>query len=95
MTRPRKNSIQVVINTIAGKILDITSRGDGKAVVYDETTDQYKHVDFPTGGVTDWSEIQNKPTTLEGYGINNAYNKTFIGNIETADFVAVFEAALV
>ena len=52
-----------------------------------------------TAGSEQWnfvafSEIISKPTSLSGYGITDAYNKTEIGNPDT-NFVVTFEAALV
>jgi len=46
MTRSRKNKLIVLINSLAGKVLDVASRGDGKAIVYDATTDQYVHTEI-------------------------------------------------
>ena len=46
------------------------------------------------GGSSSWDTISNKPTTIGGYGITDAYTKTEIGAINT-DYVAVFNAALV
>lgn len=43
MTRPAKNKILVVTDTIAGKFVDIASRTDGYALVWDQTGDQYIH----------------------------------------------------
>ena len=45
-TRSRKNRLIVLSNSIAGKILDAASQGDGKAIVYDEATDQYVHTEI-------------------------------------------------
>lgn len=41
-----------------------------------------------------WSEVGNKPTTISGYGIADAYTKTEVGD-PTTNFVSTFEAALV
>lgn len=43
-------------------------------------------------GVT-FANLGSKPTTIEGFGISDAYSKTEIGNPDT-NFVAVFESAL-
>jgi hypothetical protein len=40
-----------------------------------------------------FSEIKEKPNTLEGYGIINAWDKTAIGD-PTTDYVSIFNAAL-
>ena len=45
------------------------------------------------GGVSDWADIQNKPTTVSGFGITDAYTKTEIGN-PYMDYVQVFEEEL-
>jgi len=42
-----QNSINVVLNTLAGKIVDVGSMSDGRAITYDAGTDEYVHTDFP------------------------------------------------
>ena len=48
-TRSRKDRLIILSNSIAGKVLDAGSQGDGKAIVYDEATGQYVHVDLSQG----------------------------------------------
>lgn len=70
------------------------------------TTDGFRYVYSGSGSKTvatsyiqladitpDWSAISNKPTTIGGYGITDAYTKTEIGNPDT-DLVSVFETGL-
>lgn len=136
-TRARKDKILIALNTLGGRVVDMDSLGDGKAVVYDSATNRYTHVEFPSGGgvspyptvgdfpptgsagqlyqdestgnvycwnssgekyeaiggVSDWADIQNKPTTISGFGITDAYTKTEIGD-PYRDFVQVFEEEL-
>ena len=138
-TRARKNGILIALNTMGGKVVDMTTLADGYTLVYDEATDRYTHVAFPTGGGVNnypteadfpatgdpsqiyldestyniytwslteetyvivggggpvyWEDILNTPTTLVGYGITDAYNKTEIGQ-PTTDYVPYFEAEL-
>lgn len=91
-TRPRKNRIVINIESLGGKTVDAPSRADGSVLVFNETLDQYEHQDSATLPVS-FTSIQNKPETLEGYGIINAYNKTQIGDPFT-EYVLYFEAAL-
>jgi hypothetical protein len=56
-TRARKNSILIALNTMGGKVVDMSSLTDGYALVYDQATDRYTHVEFPTGG-----GVNNYPT---------------------------------
>jgi len=137
-TRARKDSILIALNTMGGKVVDMTTLANGYTLVYDQATDRYTHIAFPTGGgvnnypteadfpavgdssqlyldeatgdvftwnstteqyesiggVTEWADIQNKPTTILGFGITDAYNKTEIGQ-PTTDYVPYFEAELV
>jgi hypothetical protein len=44
-------------------------------------------------GNVDFSELTGKPTTIAGFGITDAYNKTEIGD-PTTDFVAAFNTAI-
>lgn len=48
MSRATNNQIIVLANSLSGKTIDNTSRGDGKALTYDALTDQYIHVDILT-----------------------------------------------
>jgi hypothetical protein len=48
MTRARKNSIVIISNGLGGKTLDPNTLADGFFIAYDETTDQYIHVDAST-----------------------------------------------
>lgn len=48
MSRATNNQIIVLANSLSGKTIDNTSRGDGKALTYDQLTDQYIHVDILT-----------------------------------------------
>lgn len=59
--------------------------------VWNITTEEYEMI----GGISEveWDDILNKPTTLIGYGITDAYNKTEIGD-PTTDYVPYFEAKL-
>lgn len=41
----------------------------------------------------EWTAIANKPTSIAGYGITDAYTKTEIGNPDT-NFVTVFEGGI-
>lgn len=136
-TRARKERIVVALNTLGGKVVDMTSLAGGKTLVYNQQTDRYEHADFPTGGgvepfpsqegfpqtgesgrlyvATDtntaylwnpateqyepvggvvlWADIQEKPTTIEGFGITDAWTKTQIGDPYT-DYVPFFENEL-
>ena len=92
-TRPRKNRIVVNLDTLGGKTVDAPSRADGAVLVFNEGNDQYEHVHPATLPVS-FPSVVDKPATLEGYGINNAYNKTAIGDPFT-EYVLYFEAALV
>jgi len=92
-TRPRKNRIVVNLDTLGGKTVDAPSRADGAVLVFNEGEDQYEHRDPATLPVS-FASVTNKPDTLEGFGINNAYNKTAIGDPFT-EYVLYFEAALV
>lgn len=47
-TRARKNSIIVASNTLGGKEVDLISRTDGSAIIYDETLNKYIHVQVVT-----------------------------------------------
>lgn len=63
-------------------------RGDRGKTAYD-------HSQLTTGnphGVT-FAQLGSKPTTISGFGITDAYNKTEIGDPET-NFVTAFETAL-
>jgi hypothetical protein len=48
MTRARKNSIVVISNGLGGKIVDMTTLADGFFIAYDETNNEYVHVDVST-----------------------------------------------
>lgn len=91
-TRPRKNRIVINIESLGGKTVDMPSRTDGAVLVFNETQDRYEHQDPATLPVS-FSSIQNKPDSLEGYGINNVYNKTQIGDPFT-EYVLYFENTL-
>ena len=91
-TRPRKNRIVINIESLGGKTVDMPSRTDGAVLVFNEAQDRYEHQNPATLPVS-FPSIQNKPESLEGYGINNAYNKTQIGDPFT-EYVLYFEAAL-
>jgi hypothetical protein len=58
--------------------------------LWDETTQSY----MPIMAIAVWQNILQKPNSIEGYGILNAYTKTEIGN-PYADFVAEFESSLI
>jgi len=45
--KPLQNSIKVILNTLAGKVVDVGTLADGRVIVYDSGTDQYTHVDLP------------------------------------------------
>ena len=92
MTRARKNRIIVNSNTVAGKPVNTGTRASNKVLSYDAEQDEYTHVPFPEG-INSFEELTDKPETLYGYGITDAYNKTAIGDTET-DFVSLFEAEL-
>lgn len=44
--RAADNKIIVVSNSLGGKLVDQESLGDGRALVYNEQTNQYIHVDL-------------------------------------------------
>jgi hypothetical protein len=47
-TRSRKNRLFVLSNSIAGKVLDLGSISHGYFVAWDESSDQYIHVNAST-----------------------------------------------
>lgn len=57
---------------------------------WDTTTNQYVTFSSPVR----FSDILEKPTTLAGYGIVDAWTKTDIGD-PTLDYVEIFENALI
>lgn len=92
----------------AGGLADLTAGQQSQitqgAVV--TTTDGFRYVYTGSGSKTDpasyialadvtpeWSAIQNRPTTVAGFGITDVWTKASIGNPDT-DLVAVFEQAL-
>jgi hypothetical protein len=48
MTRSRKQQLIILSNSLAGKVLDIGSQTDGFFIAWDETNNQYVHVDAST-----------------------------------------------
>ena len=46
MTKATNRKIIVLADSLSGKMIDNTTRGDGKAIVFDQTTDKYIHVDL-------------------------------------------------
>lgn len=92
----------------AGDLTALTAQqqstiGQGTVVT---TTDGFRWVYKGSGSKTDpafyiqladitpdWSAIANKPTTIAGYGITDAYTKSEIGNPDT-DLVTIFETGL-
>jgi len=45
--KPLQNSINVILNTLAGAVVDISTRTDGRAIVWRASSGDYTHVDFP------------------------------------------------
>ncbi|QEE37946.1 MULTISPECIES: hypothetical protein [unclassified Methylobacterium] len=91
-----------------GGIADLTAANQNKitAGTIVTTTDGQRWVYSGTGTKTleasyvvladvtpEWAAIANKPTSIAGYGITDAYTKTDIGNPDT-NFVSVFEAGI-
>lgn len=46
--KPISNSITVLVNSLAGFVLDAGSRADGRVIVFDQGTNEYTHVDLPS-----------------------------------------------
>ena len=71
--------------------------GESSSTAYrgDRGKSAYDHSQLGSGNphAVTFAVLGGKPTTIAGFGITDAYNKTEIGNPET-DFVAVFETAL-
>ena len=93
MTRPRKNQIVVNLTSLGGKTVDAPSRSDGAVLVWDAENDQYVH-EPPQAIPNKFEDLLEKPNSLEGYGIQNAWDKTSIGDPAT-NYVALFESVLV
>ena len=92
----------------AGDLTALTAQqqstiGQGTVVT---TTDGFRYVYSGSGTKTlaasyiqladitpDWSAISNRPTSIAGYGITDAYTKTEIGTPDT-NFVTVFETGI-
>ena len=46
MGKALNDKLIVLSNSLGGKIVDLASQSDGKAIVYDADNDQYIHVDL-------------------------------------------------
>jgi hypothetical protein len=68
----------------------------GTAYRGDRGKSAYDHSQLAAGNphAVTFAQLGNKPTTLGGFGITDAYTKTEIGSV-TQNFVTEFEAALV
>jgi len=67
----------------------------GTAYRGDRGKTAYDHSQLTTGNphAVTFSQLGSKPTTISGFGITDAYNKTELGDPET-NYVTTFEAAL-
>lgn len=72
----------------------ITSVQDGEVLVWDDTASKWVNKALTTSDISglanvatsgDFDDLTNKPTTLSGYGITNAYTKTETDNAITAE----------
>ena len=64
--------------TTLSDLLDVEFSGtpsDGQVLKYNGTTHKWYNSSIQ-GGSTAWGDITNKPTTIAGYGITDAYTKT-------------------
>ncbi len=46
--KPLQNSIKVILNTLAGIIVDVSTLADGRIISYRASTNEYTHIDLPT-----------------------------------------------